>query len=56
MEANRSADNPVGKAIVALNAQSKLIASIADNMKLDTDVVDDDASGCDTENPTQACE
>jgi putative iron-regulated protein len=56
MEANRNADNPVYKTIVTLNAQSKLIASVADNMKLDTDVVDDDASGCDTENPTQACE
>ena len=56
MEENRVETNPVYKAIVALNAQSKLIADVAEDLSLDVDVVDDDASGCDTENPTQACE
>ena len=50
MEANRSNTNPVAETILALNAQSVKIQQVATQLGLG-DVVDDDASGCDTTNP-----
>jgi putative iron-regulated protein len=57
MTENLSATSPVAKTILSLNAQSKIIANIADNLGLDgSTVVDIDASGCDTEDPTATCD
>lgn len=57
MAENLTATSPVAKTILSLNAQSKIIASIADNLGLDgSSIVDIDASGCDTENPTASCD
>ncbi len=48
---------PMRDTVIALNAQSTLIAQIAVDLELGTaaDVVDPEASGCDTTNPTVAC-
>lgn len=56
MDVNRNADNPIFSTIVSLNAQSAEIANIAQALDIDASVVDDDASGCDTTDPTNPCE
>jgi putative iron-regulated protein len=53
--ANRNADSPVYKTIVALNAQSKVIAQAATQLGLTGTVVDPDGSACDTTKPDVAC-
>ena len=55
MEENQNSDSPVYQTIYALNAQSGVIADIAEELGLDTDVVDDEASECDTTNPGEEC-
>lgn len=55
MEENRDSDSPVYQTIIALSLQSGLIADIAEELGLDSDVVDDDASECDTTNPNEEC-
>lgn len=55
MDANRDSDNPVYKTIVSLNAQSQVIAEIAEALDIDADVVDPEASECDTSNPDAEC-
>lgn len=52
----RNADNPMYKGILALNAQSTVIANIATALTIDGDVVDPDASVCDTTDPATECE
>lgn len=55
MEANRTAaDNPVGLTIQSLNAQSVAIQDIATALGLG-DVVADDGTACDTQNPLTEC-
>ena len=56
MDANRNRTNPIYQTIVALNAQSTAISELAEALELDADVVDDDASSCDTSDPDAACE
>ncbi|MEM7259253.1 MAG: imelysin family protein, partial [Pseudomonadota bacterium] len=51
----RTADNPMYKTIIALNAQSAIIAEGATTLGIDDTVVDDDASECDTTAPDQEC-
>lgn len=55
MDANRSDDNPIFKSIISLNQQSSSIAALAERLAIDVEVVDDDASGCDTLNPDTPC-
>ena len=55
MDDNRNATNPVALTIIALNKQSGVIQDIATELGLG-DVVDDEASSCDTTTPGQACE
>jgi putative iron-regulated protein len=47
-------ENPVAKTIKSLNAQSRLIQDTANQLGLGT-VVEEDASDCNTENPTTGC-
>ncbi|MGK0475592.1 MAG: putative iron-regulated protein [Oleispira sp.] len=47
-------ENPVAKTIKSLNAQSRLIQDAANQLGLGT-VVEEDASDCNTENPTTGC-
>ena len=55
-DANRTdPDNPMRAAILSLNAQSAEIAALAEALDIDDQVVDDDASGCDTTNPDEEC-
>ncbi|MEM8497191.1 MAG: imelysin family protein [Pseudomonadota bacterium] len=54
-DANRNETNPMFQSILSLNAQSAEIANLADILEIDDTVVDDDASGCDTTNPTEEC-
>lgn len=56
MDVNRNSSNPVYQTIVALNAQSGVISEMAEALGLDADVVDDDASACDTSDPTASCD
>ncbi|WP_300424330.1 imelysin family protein [uncultured Thalassolituus sp.] len=56
MAENRTSDSSVAKTIVALNAQSKIIANIAEALDISGSVVDEEASGCDTESPTESCD
>ncbi len=55
MAANQNRDNPMYLTILALNAQSALIAEIALDLGITSDVVDDDGTGCDTNNPLEPC-
>ena len=55
MDANRSDDNPIFKSIISLNQQSSSIAALAERLAIDVEVVEDDASGCDTLNPDTPC-
>ncbi|MEM0953938.1 MAG: imelysin family protein [Pseudomonadota bacterium] len=54
-DAERDQDSPIFKAIISLNQQSISIADLAERLAIDVDVVDDDASECDTTNPDQTC-
>lgn len=54
MPANRGTDKPMYQTIVALNKQSTLIQEIATKLGLG-DVVDDEGSNCNTENPSVEC-
>ena len=47
---------PMRDTIISLNKQSSEIAKIAKVMRLSSEVVDPEASACDTTNPTQACD
>ncbi|MBV1881489.1 MAG: hypothetical protein KUG82_07640 [Pseudomonadales bacterium] len=55
MDANRDSSNPMFETIIALNAQSVLITELAEQLGIDDDVADDEASGCDTTNPDSDC-
>ena len=55
MDENRNAANPMYKTIIALNEQSALIADLAEGLKIEKDVVEEEASGCDTSVPTESC-
>ncbi|MGR6875088.1 imelysin family protein [Pseudomonas sp. HK3] len=55
MDENRNATNPVALTIIALNKQSNAIQDIATELGLG-DVVDDDASSCDTTTPGVTCD
>jgi len=55
MDDNRNPDNPVYKTILSLNLQSQSIAALAEELEIAVEVVDDDASGCDTTNPDSNC-
>tara|TARA_B100000902_G_C27308621_1_gene917042 strand:- start:1776 stop:3272 length:1497 start_codon:yes stop_codon:yes gene_type:complete len=55
MDANRSSDNPMYKTIISLSTQSAKIAELAEALEISADVVDDDASGCDTSSPSSTC-
>ena len=48
-------ESSVAKTIKSLNAQSRLIQDAADQLGLGV-VVEEDASGCNTQNPTTQCE
>ena len=52
---NRTATNPMYKTIVALNAQATKIAKLAEALGIDGDVVDPEASGCNTATPDATC-
>ena len=57
MDVNRNSDNPIYKAIIALNAQSATIADTAEALGIDGDIVTDPgASACNTTDPTAVCE
>jgi len=57
MTENLSVDSPIAKTILALNAQSRIVVDFAAEIGVDGSVVvDPDASGCDTENPTVSCD
>ena len=57
MEENAEVSSAVAQAIIALNAQSALIADIAEKAGIDGSVVvDPEASACDTEDPTASCD
>jgi putative iron-regulated protein len=55
MDDNRNTSNPIYKAIVSLNAQSSSIAALAEKLAVEVEVVDEDASECDTTNPDSSC-
>lgn len=55
MDANRDSNNPMYKTILSLNAQAGIIADIAEALDISDSVVDDDASECDTSNPSSTC-
>lgn len=50
----KTSSNPMYPAIISLNSQSSLIQQLADELDLGN-VVDDDASGCDTTDPSTEC-
>lgn len=50
-----AADTPMYDTIIALNEQSAVIANLAVTLEITDVVVDDDASGCDTTDPTTTC-
>lgn len=54
MPANRNATNPVSETIKSLNAQATQLQNLATGLGLG-DVVEDDASACDTQNPDTVC-
>ena len=54
MDANRNDENPVSKVIVALTQQANSMQDIADELGLG-DVVDDEGTGCDTQDPNSEC-
>ena len=56
MPVNRNETNPVYKTILSLNAQASTIADLATELGVSANVVDDDASGCDTTQPDSTCD
>jgi len=54
MAANRTAQSPVSKTIISLEAQARAIQDIATELNLG-DVVEDDASECETSTPDVEC-
>jgi len=54
MAANRTAQSPVAKTIISLEAQARAIQDIATELNLG-DVVEDDASECETTTPDVEC-
>lgn len=54
-DANRMQGDAVFDTIISLNQQSSSIAALAERLAIDVDVVDDDASECDTSNPGETC-
>ena len=56
MTENFNSDSAVYKTIVALNAQANLIADLAESLNIETSVVDEEASACDTSDPTATCD
>ena len=55
MKANRTADSDVAKTITSLSAQARLLQTAANQLGLGN-VVDKEASSCDTQDPTSECE
>lgn len=55
MDENRNATNPIALTIISLNKQSNVIQDIASELGLG-DVVDDEASSCNTTTPGVACD
>ena len=55
MDDNRNTKNPIYKSIVSLNRQSSSIAELAEKLAVEVQVVDDDASECDTTKPDSSC-
>jgi putative iron-regulated protein len=55
MDGNRNSDNPVFKSIISLNQQSSSIAALAEKLAINVQVVDEDASECDTSDPDAGC-
>ena len=53
--ANSDEAEPTRDTIVALNAQAQKLVEIADALQIDGDVIQDDASACDTTDPTMEC-
>ena len=56
MTENFNSDSAVYKTIVALNAHANLIADLAESLNIETSVVDEEASACDTSDPTATCD
>ncbi len=54
MEANRTEQSPVALTIKSLSTQANVIQNIADGLGLG-DVVDDEASACNTQDPNSEC-
>ena len=54
MAANAKDDSPAAETILALDAQSKLITQLAEALNIDEEVVQGDASACDTTDPLNA--
>lgn len=55
MDANRNQSNPLYSTILALNGQSAKIQELATALDITADVVDDEASECDTSDPGSDC-
>lgn len=53
---NKDSSNPMYTTIIALNTQANLLARMAEALGITGDVLDGDATSCDTENPTEECE
>ena len=53
---NNNRDNVLAKTIISLSAQANVIAQVAVALEIDDTVVDPDASGCDTSDPSADCE
>lgn len=54
MDENKTDSNPIAKTIISLNAQARAIQEAANQLGLGT-VVEEDASDCDTQDPTTEC-
>lgn len=50
-----TSSEPAYDAIKALNAQSSVIADVAEALEIDAEVIDGDATECNTEDPTAEC-
>ena len=55
MDENRNDANPMYKTIIALNKQSALIADLAEGLRIEKGVVEEEASNCDTSSPVESC-
>lgn len=56
MSPSEDVAKPMRDTIISLNKQSAEIAKLAKLMQLSAEVVDPEASACDTSNPTKACD